>query len=56
MALAVNNRPASAEDSGDQGSILESGRSPGEGMVTHSCILEAFEIHENLPLIFFSVS
>ena len=31
MALAVNNQPASTEDSGDQGSIFESGRYPGIG-------------------------
>ena len=31
VALVVNHRPASAEDSGDESLILESGRSPGAG-------------------------
>ena len=40
---AVRNLPTNAEDSGDMDSILESGRSPGEGMTTYSNIL-AWEI------------
>ena len=35
----IENPPASAEDTGDSGSIPELGRSPGEGNVTHSSIL-----------------
>ena len=31
MALVVKNSPASAEDTGDMGSIPGSGRSPGGG-------------------------
>ena len=37
----VKNRPASAGDTGDEGSIPESGRSPGEGNGSpfqHSCL------------------
>ena len=40
VTLEVKNLPASAGDTGDEGSIPESGRSPeGEGMATHSSIL-----------------
>ena len=39
----VKNPPAKAGDSGDLGLIPRLGRSPGEGMVTHSSIL-AWEI------------
>ena len=35
----VKNLPANAGDARDVGSILGSGRSPGEGMATHSSIL-----------------
>ena len=35
----IENPPASAEDTGDSGSIPGLGRSPGEGNVTHSSIL-----------------
>ena len=35
----VKNLPANAGDTGDVGSISGSGRSPGEGMATHSSIL-----------------
>ena len=35
----VKSLPASAGDTGDDGSIPGSGRSPGEGMATHSGIL-----------------
>ena len=35
----VKNRPARAGDAGDEGSIPESGRSPGEGNGSHSNIL-----------------
>ena len=38
MVLAVKNLPASAGDTRDAGSIPGSGRSPGEGMATHSSI------------------
>ena len=39
----VNNLPANAGDTGDEGSIPGLGRSPGEGNATHSGIL-AWEI------------
>ena len=40
VTLEVKNLPASAGDTGDEGSTPESGRSPeGEGMATHSSIL-----------------
>ena len=39
VALAVKNPPADAGDARDVGSILGSGRSPEEGMATHSSIL-----------------
>ena len=39
VALAVKNPPASAGDIRDVGSIPGSGRSPQEGMATHSSIL-----------------
>ena len=39
MGLVVKNPPATAEDIRDRGSILGSGRSPGEGHATHSSIL-----------------
>ena len=35
----VKNLPANAGDTRDLGSIPELGRSPGEGMATHSSIL-----------------
>ena len=35
----AKNPPANAGDKGDLGSIPGSGRSPGEGMATHSSIL-----------------
>ena len=35
----VKNLPANAGDPGDVGLIPGSGRSPGEGMATHSSIL-----------------
>ena len=35
----LKNLPANAEDSRDSGSVPELGRSPGEGMATHSSIL-----------------
>ena len=35
----LKNLPANAGDTGDAGSISESGRSPGEGIATHSSIL-----------------
>ena len=41
VGLRVNNLPASAEDVSDAGSILGSGRSPGEGNGTpllYSCL------------------
>ena len=34
----VKNLPGNAGDAGDTGSIMGSGRSPGEGMATHSSI------------------
>ena len=37
--VVLKNLPASAGDTGDAGSISESGRSPGEGTATHSSIL-----------------
>ena len=39
VALVVKNLAAKAEDVTDAGSIPGSGRSPGEGMSTHSSIL-----------------
>ena len=40
VTLEVKNLPASAGDTGDEGSTPGSGRSPeGEGMATHSSIL-----------------
>ena len=39
MALVGKNPPASAGDIRDTGSIPGSGRSPGEGMATHSSVL-----------------
>ena len=39
MVLVVKNPPANAGDIRDVGSIPGLGRSPGEGMVTHSGIL-----------------
>ena len=39
VALVVKNLPANAGDVGDPGLIPELGRSPGEGMATHSSIL-----------------
>ena len=39
VRLVVKNPPANAGDVRDVGSIPGSGRSPGEGMVTHSSIL-----------------
>jgi len=39
VVLVVKNPPASAEDIRDTGSIPGSGRSPEEGMTTHSSIL-----------------
>ena len=38
-ALVVKNLPASAGDKRDAGSTPGSGRFPGGGMATHSCIL-----------------
>ena len=35
----INDPPASAGDARDVGSILGSGRSPGEEMATHSSLL-----------------
>ena len=43
VALVVKNPPASAEDVREAGLIPGSGRSPGEGMATHSSVL-AWEI------------
>jgi len=43
VTLAVKNPPASAGDVRDMGSIPGSGRSPEEGMATHSSIL-AWEV------------
>ena len=43
VAQVVKNLPANAGDIGDVDSIPESGRSPEEGMATHSSIL-AWEI------------
>ena len=43
VALVVKNPPANAGDTRDKGSFPGLGRSPGEGMVTHSNIL-AWEI------------
>ena len=39
VAPVINNPPASAGDARDVGSILGSGRSPGEEMATHSSLL-----------------
>ena len=39
MALAVKNLPANAGDIRNAGLIPGLGRSPGEGMATHSSIL-----------------
>ena len=39
MVLVVKNFPANAQDVGDMGSILGSGRFLEEGMATHSSIL-----------------
>ena len=39
MALVIKNLPAHAGDASDGGSIPGSGRSPEEGMATHSSIL-----------------
>ena len=39
VALIVKNSPDNAGDLRDVGSIPGSGRSPGEGMATHSSIL-----------------
>ena len=39
VVLVVKNLPANAEDLKDDSLISESGRSPGEGMATHSSIL-----------------
>ena len=39
MALVVKNPPANTRDVRDAGLIPGSGRSPGEGMATHSSIL-----------------
>ena len=39
MALVVKNLHANAKDIRDEGSIPGSGRSPEEGMATHSSIL-----------------
>ena len=38
IALEVKNPPANAGDKRDVGSIPGLGRSPNEGMATHSCI------------------
>ena len=43
VALVVKNLPDTAGSIRDAGLIPGSGRSPGEGMATHSCIL-AWEI------------
>jgi len=48
--LLVKNLPANAGDTGDQGSILELGRSPGEGNgnpLQYSCL----ENHEQTDLV-----
>jgi len=37
--LAGRESACNAGDAGDMGSIPGSGKSPGEGMATHSCIL-----------------
>ena len=42
--LEVKNPPANAGDARDAGPIPGSGRTPGEGITTHSSIL-AWEIH-----------
>ena len=39
MALVVENPPANAGDMRNMGSIPGLGRSPGEGMATHSSVL-----------------
>ena len=39
MELVLKKSPTSAGDIRDMGSIPESGRSPGDGMATHSNIL-----------------
>ena len=39
VALVVKNQPVKARDIRDAGSILGSGRSPEEGMATHSSVL-----------------
>ena len=39
VAQLVKNLPANAGDAKDAGSISRSGRSPGEWMATHSCVL-----------------
>ena len=39
VALVVQNLPANAGDIRDDGSIPESGRSPGEGMAAHFSVL-----------------
>ena len=39
VAQLVKNLPANAGDAKDAGSISGSGRSPGERMATHSCVL-----------------
>ena len=39
VALVVKNSPSNAGDMRDTALIPESGRSPGEGMATHSSIL-----------------
>ena len=41
----IKNPPANAGDVIDAGSILRSGRSPGEGMATHSPIFLPGESH-----------
>ena len=38
-ALRLKNRPANAGDGRDTGSVLGSGRSPEEGVATHSSVL-----------------
>jgi len=40
VVLVVKNTPANAGDIRDKGLIPESGRAPGEGMATHSSILD----------------
>ena len=40
MVLVVKNPPANAGYIRDKGSIPKSGRAPGEGMATHSSILD----------------